>query len=259
MEVHAHSHTARKKWTHYFWEFLMLFLAVFCGFLAENKREHIVEAHRAKEYAKSLLSDMKEDTTEINGGIIQNTFMIRAFDSCISIGLRNTDKQTVPGRFYYFSRFTTNAYSIDWNKSTLTQLIQSGNLRYFKNKELVNKINNYHSLQGQIIANNDQDYMHRNEIGLIRSRLLIPEYYEVFASLQISEEMKRHVPNAIMDGLVADWLPLKSGGALLLDEFLNNLMDRKWRNKRYVEELYPRALKNAKEIIEMLKKEYHLK
>jgi len=40
MEVHAHSHTVpiaigRKKWTHYFWEFLMLFLAVFCGFLAE--------------------------------------------------------------------------------------------------------------------------------------------------------------------------------------------------------------------------------
>jgi hypothetical protein len=31
-------HTSRKKWTHYFWEFLMLFLAVFCGFLAENLR-----------------------------------------------------------------------------------------------------------------------------------------------------------------------------------------------------------------------------
>ena len=30
MEVHAHTHTPRKKWTHYFWEFLMLFLAVFC-------------------------------------------------------------------------------------------------------------------------------------------------------------------------------------------------------------------------------------
>jgi D-aminopeptidase len=36
MEVHAHTHTApasggtgRKKWSHYFWEFLMLFLAVF--------------------------------------------------------------------------------------------------------------------------------------------------------------------------------------------------------------------------------------
>ncbi|MBC7873641.1 MAG: hypothetical protein H7Y01_06585 [Ferruginibacter sp.] len=28
MEVHAHTHTARKKWTHYFWEFIMLFLVV---------------------------------------------------------------------------------------------------------------------------------------------------------------------------------------------------------------------------------------
>ena len=28
MEVHAHSDTARKKWTHYYWEFLLLFLAV---------------------------------------------------------------------------------------------------------------------------------------------------------------------------------------------------------------------------------------
>jgi hypothetical protein len=48
MEVHHHAHTARKKWTHYFWEFLMLFVAVFCGFLAENygkllsiKKRHI--------------------------------------------------------------------------------------------------------------------------------------------------------------------------------------------------------------------------
>lgn len=33
MEVHAHTHTQRKKWTHYYWEFLMLFPAVFGGFL----------------------------------------------------------------------------------------------------------------------------------------------------------------------------------------------------------------------------------
>jgi len=30
MEVHHHSHTTRCKWTHYFWEFLMLFLSVCC-------------------------------------------------------------------------------------------------------------------------------------------------------------------------------------------------------------------------------------
>ncbi len=60
MEVHHHSHTPdshreRKKWTHYFWEFLMLFLAVFCGFLAENQREHMVEHKREKQYMQSML------------------------------------------------------------------------------------------------------------------------------------------------------------------------------------------------------------
>ena len=55
MEVHAHTHTARKKWTHYFWEFLMLFFAVFCGFLAENQREHLIEHKREKVYMVSML------------------------------------------------------------------------------------------------------------------------------------------------------------------------------------------------------------
>ncbi|MBK7561512.1 MAG: hypothetical protein IPI68_08305 [Chitinophagaceae bacterium] len=259
MEVHSHSHTPRKKWTHYFWEFLMLFLAVFCGFLAENQREHFVEAQRAKEYAKSLLSDMKEDTVEISGGIFQNTFMIEAFDSCVSIGLKNIDNLTVPGVFYYYSRFSTNAYAIDWNKSTLTQLVQSGNLRYFKNKELVRKINKYYSLQSRIGSNNDADHLHRNRIVEIRDRLLAARYYEVFAALSISIEMKGHVSDNRIDSLMAQQLPLKPGSTGVMEEYLNNLMDRKWRNKTYVDKLYPEALKMAEEIIEMLKEDYHFK
>jgi hypothetical protein len=63
MEVHTHAHTPGKKWTHYFWEFLMLFLAVFAGFLAENQREHIIEKKREKQYIRSLWQDLQEDTT----------------------------------------------------------------------------------------------------------------------------------------------------------------------------------------------------
>ena len=39
METHAHDlhKVPGHGWKHYFWEFLMLFLAVFCGFLAEKK------------------------------------------------------------------------------------------------------------------------------------------------------------------------------------------------------------------------------
>jgi len=69
MEVHHHSHPStgsghRKKWTHYFWEFLMLFLAVFCGFLAEYQLEHKIERERGKQYIRSFYNDLKTDTSE---------------------------------------------------------------------------------------------------------------------------------------------------------------------------------------------------
>src|SRR5678815_4472219 len=62
MEVPHHPHTERKKWTHYLWEFLMLFLAVFCGFLAENQREHMIEHERERQYSKQLLADLRKDS-----------------------------------------------------------------------------------------------------------------------------------------------------------------------------------------------------
>ena len=236
----------------------MLFLAVFCGFLAENKREHYVESLRAKEYAKSLYNDLKEDTVEINAGILQNNFMVSAFDSCISIGLKSNKKSTVPGSFYYYSRFVTNAYSIDWNESTLTQLLQSGNLRYFTNKQLVDKINNYHSLQGMIRSNNETDLLQRNIILTVRSRLLFPKNYESFASLEITEVMKERLNNNA-NGIKSQEFELQTGNTGILEEYLNLILERKWRNTHFIEELYPQAYNEAAELIQMLKNEYNFK
>ena len=67
MEVHhPHHATHTKKWTAYLLEFLMLFLAVFLGFVAENIREHAVEKTRARELLKSFVVDLKKDTSELN-------------------------------------------------------------------------------------------------------------------------------------------------------------------------------------------------
>src|SRR6188768_901067 len=73
MEVHHHANTPRKKWTHYLWEFLMLFLAVFCGFLTENLREHRVERQRGRQYIQSFYQDLKTDTGRF-------TMLIRSFE-----------------------------------------------------------------------------------------------------------------------------------------------------------------------------------
>ena len=67
MEVHKHPHhvTHKKKWGEYLLEFLMLFLAVFLGFLAENIREHEVEKERGIGYIKSFYKDLKHDTASL--------------------------------------------------------------------------------------------------------------------------------------------------------------------------------------------------
>ena len=72
METHAHElHKAPGQgWKHYFFEFLMLFLAVFCGFLAENFREHEVERQREKEFIHSYVEDLKIDTAAINKNLL---------------------------------------------------------------------------------------------------------------------------------------------------------------------------------------------
>ena len=85
MEVHAHSHTARKKWTHYLWEFIMLFLAVFCGFLAENQREHMIENQREKQYIKSFLSDLMDDTASISFNESLYDTKVKYLDSLLTI------------------------------------------------------------------------------------------------------------------------------------------------------------------------------
>ena len=70
MEVHHHSHTERKKWTHYLWEFLMLFLAVTLGFFVENQREHYVENKREKKYIQSFYEDLTADERDLNQTLI---------------------------------------------------------------------------------------------------------------------------------------------------------------------------------------------
>ena len=68
MEVHKHPHhvTHKKKWGEYLLEFIMLFLAVFLGFLVENYREHQVEKERGKQYIESFYEDLKTDTARIS-------------------------------------------------------------------------------------------------------------------------------------------------------------------------------------------------
>ena len=139
MEVHAHTHTERKKWTHYLWEFLMLFLAVFCGFLAENQREHFIEHKRAKNYARDLASDLKRDTAMIGVIIRQIHQHIHVMDSlALYVKDRKLDQMKNLDLFVLGSSDRYRPFM--WNRSTIQQLINSGSLRYFSDSGTVSPV-----------------------------------------------------------------------------------------------------------------------
>ena len=138
MEVHHHAHTSRKKWTHYFWEFLMLFLAVFCGFLAENQREHYIENQRAKALAKNLYKELLADSIAVQQKIaIRNKkeeaniyFIHYVKDSSLS----NLSFGFYPAFTWAFLQSAQLLF--EPNDGILNQLRNSGELRYFKSREL---------------------------------------------------------------------------------------------------------------------------
>src|SRR5688572_26997315 len=107
MEVHAHSHTPRKKWTHYFWEFLMLFLAVFCGFLAEYQLEHKIEKNREKQYMQSLVEDLKADTAMLAANIKIRQDRMQMIDTFLSLLYSPTAIRQRSGDLYYLARRTS--------------------------------------------------------------------------------------------------------------------------------------------------------
>ena len=143
MEVHAHTHTPRKKWTHYFWEFLMLFLAVTLGFFVENQREHYVENQREKQYAQTLYEDIKQDTAEIKYNIFEINFVTSRIDSFRNLVQHFNIKDLPGGTWYYYGRFGTRNFKVTFQDATLQQLKNSGGLRYFKKTSVANAIAQY--------------------------------------------------------------------------------------------------------------------
>ena len=135
MEVHHHSHTSRNKWIHYLWEFLMLFLAVFCGFLAENQREHYIEKVRAKQYIQSFYDDLHNNLATCSGIIDFNKQKIDALnnmDTCYVSLLKNRKASSCLAEILINSNFFESATFSD---GTIEQLKNAGGFRLLKKED----------------------------------------------------------------------------------------------------------------------------
>jgi hypothetical protein len=141
MEVHHHGHVHEtKKWKEYVFQFFMLFLAVFCGFLAEYQLEQTIERHKEKEYIGSFVNDLKLDTARMQAVIRAITNTNTGIDSLLAISNTLTDVEHIGQFCYYYISYCTRSNIVVSNEGTLQQLKNAGGLRVIKNKGAVDSI-----------------------------------------------------------------------------------------------------------------------
>ncbi len=139
MDVHHHSHHP-KKWKEYITEFIMLFLAVSLGFMAENIREHQIEKHREIAYLKNVHEDLKLDLINIDNVLNSNTIRLQAMDTLFTIINNNTI--TNEDVYYYIRNLALRA-TFESSHVGLDQIKSAGGLRMVKNPEIISGIQEY--------------------------------------------------------------------------------------------------------------------
>jgi|CXWL01.1.fsa_nt_gi hypothetical protein len=245
MEVHAHSHTPRKKWTHYFWEFLMLFLAVFCGFLAEYQLEHKIEKDREKQFIISLEKDLTDDTIILKSQSNLYKANVERLDSFLHL-LCVENIKGHEGELYYLARRASRGDVLALHDRTIQQMKNSGAFRLIRKESVSKAIIEYY-----------------NQLS----------FYDLLLKVELSEaeEYRKQVTYIfhpeIMDNLVNEMNEIEKpdgNPALLTYDKITLLrlagMVSYIKNTRLgIAKREMEMYDTAKSLIELLKKEYHLK
>jgi hypothetical protein len=252
MEVHTHTHpapagTARKKWTHHFWEFLMLFLAVFCGFLAEYQLEHTIEKDRERVYIKSMVVDLKQDTAVFSSENVSRRQAINMYDSLITLLIKKERNTIEQQRIYYLARMSLrlSPFPNQYDR-TYDQMKSSGNLRLIHNEKIADKITSYYFKSKEFSVSTSQI--------MLRLQSLIDYQGKIFdgAVFQGMIDLKDFSINAPVGNP-----PLMTEDKKMINELVVRL-HYVLSILLYSENFVTRMKTEASQLIEVLEKEYDL-
>lgn len=252
MEVHPHTHLASgethdhgKKWANYFWEFIMMFFAVFCGFLAENQREHFIENQREKQFVHSIAEDLKQDIYDLDSIITVREAKDKMMDSLFKL-LHAPDITEHGKDIYYFTRWIPRTYRFYTHDRTMLQLKNAGNWRLIHNKKVSEALQSYDGYVRSLTV-----YIEEREETLVK--IIYPSINKLFDA-QTFENM--------LNGLSFSQPPgnprLMTYDKEVINEFSNQLHFLRNSNF-YFMTVAKKLLSIAHQTLDLLKSEYRLK
>lgn len=143
MEVHHHGHLhSNNKWKEYLFQFFMLFLAVFCGSLAEWQLEHQIEHRHEKEFMSDLLQDLQSDTAVIQHTIIFGRKVCDKKEALCDF-IFNEKIVGQINRLYELNEGSSRVVQARFEDRTSSQLKNSGGMRLIRQKAVADSIREY--------------------------------------------------------------------------------------------------------------------
>src|SRR5687767_14925757 len=148
----------------------MLFLAVFCGFLAEYKLELTIEHEKEEQYIKSLVKDIKTDTAMLTANIKRFERMIAHQDTILSnlSMFRRGFNAQLHGRY---NRNLKGYPDFIYTDGTLQQLKNAGGFRLIRNHDAVDSITKYDRAIRQAMINEQVLATSLKELEMMRNRI----------------------------------------------------------------------------------------
>jgi|SRR5690348_6702188 len=252
MEVHHHPKVEKKNFKEYFLEFLMIFLAVTMGFIAENIREKISEYKLLKEYAASLVKDLELDSSQLLTYRNYYRYASGNVDTLLQL-LANNNPQNIPtGKLYWYGLFGGAHNSFVPNDATMQQIKSTGALRYFSTS-IASAIASYDRLCRNI--ENEQE-IDRNIYADVRnSRAQIFEFRYNEMANDIYRGNKKIYSRAKIDSFMESNPPVLSYDKTLFNQYAEMMRSRFLHS--YAQNADSLLVK-AGELISILKTNYHL-
>jgi hypothetical protein len=252
MEMHhPHAHQGPKKLKDYFLEFLMVFLAVTVGFFAENFRDTIEERGIAKQYAEALYNDLLSDTSEIEENIRFLTITKQHVDALAAL-LATGDIKKESSKIYYHSIDASRFAFFSVNNTALEQLMNSGSLRYFRNKDLVRLIADYEHCLEQTMNRTTIDMYTYSGFQTALKKVLDGKTY-----IRIRDAVKKN-PGAI-DSILQVQFPLNGYEKNDINDLVIWVDNREVNLNNRVNDWYKIPIEKAHVLLNALKNEYHYK
>jgi hypothetical protein len=244
MEVHHHGHVhEKKKWLEYLFQFFMLFLAVFCGFLAEYQLEHRIEKDREKQFMQTFLVDLQRDTAELIEDSGSWESLINDIDSLRKELEKPEDSQNVALMYKAGTSILFGYTTFRYNDRTIQQLRNSGNFRLIE-REISDSMIHYDATARTSIKD--------REIIIGDIYLDLVHLQNSFLNSGITDQIRK---NKIMDTMVFP-RPIQSKNNLY--QYYNDLYFYKVK----VENLKRRLMEqysSAVNLMKLVKRTYHLR